>query len=490
MESEEHNMHYDVLIIGSGITGCSIAMELSKYQLNVLVIEKENDVSMKTTKANSGIVHAGYDPKPGTMMARLNVLGCKMIHDLAPIMNFHYQNRGSLVIGSTEEDHKIINELYDRGVKNGVPGLMILKTQKEVHDLEPNLASDIDYALYAQSAGIVSPWEMALAFSYTAKENGVDFVFDAEVERIEKKGEDFTVHTKAGEYSGSYIINCAGTHADEIYALALGHKAPFEITPVKGEYYLLDKNQGPLVDRVIFQTPSALGKGVLVSRTVHGNLIVGPNASEDTLSKDDTSTTSAALDYVRDASKRSCDKIDFRNNIRNFSGERATIKGYDDFYIKESDEVKHFINFAGIKSPGLTSGPAFGLEAKEILSSLGLEMKEKEDFHYYRLPTYFKDMTMEEKEEAIKKDKRFGQVICRCETVTEGEIIQAMEAPLPGMTIDAIKRRTNAGMGRCQGGFCGPKIYMLLKEKFGMDFDIVYQDAKGSSVVVEKTKED
>lgn len=489
MPSEEHNMHYDVLIIGSGITGCSIAMELSKYQLKVLVVEKENDVSMKTTKANSGIVHAGYDPKPGTKMARLNVLGCKMIHDLAPIMNFHYQQRGSLVIGSTEEDHKIINELYKRGVANGVPELSILKTSKEVHDLEPNLAPNIDYALYAKSAGIVSPWEMALAFGYTAAANGVEFRFNAKVLSIRKEEKSFVVNTEAGEFTSDYVINCGGTHADEIYSLALGHDAPFSITPVKGEYYLLDKNQGTLVDRVIFQTPSAVGKGVLVSRTVHGNLIVGPNASEDTMSKDDTSTKSAALDFVREASKRSCDKVDFRNNIRNFSGERATIKGYDDFYIGESEEVKHFINFAGIKSPGLTSGPAFGIEATEILSSLGLKLEEKEDFHYYRLPTYFKEMTMEEKEKAIQKDKRFGQVICRCETVTEGEIMEAMETPIPGKTIDAIKRRTNAGMGRCQGGFCGPKIYMLLKERYRLDFDKVYQDAEGSSVVVEKTKE-
>ena len=485
-------MRFDVVIIGSGITGSAIAMELSKYDLKVAMLEKENDVAMKTTKANSGIAHAGYDPKPGTKMARLNVLGSKMINELAPILNFHYKQIGSLVIGSTDADHKVINDLYDRGIKNGVPGLKLLKTEREVHKLEPNLAPEIDYALYAPSAGIVSPWEMCLAFANTAVYNGVKFIGDCQVLDITKREEDFLLKTSQGEIEASYVINCAGTHADDIYKLVLKDKASesFDITVCKGEYYLLDEDQGTLVNRVIFQTPTNLGKGVLVSPTVHGNLIVGPDANFNVEGKDDVSNTASAMAYVRTCSVRSVPKVSFGANIRNFAGERATIKGYDDFLIEESKLVPHFINFAGIKSPGLSSAPAFGIEAKEILEQAGLKLVKKEKFEYYRLPTFFANMSMAEKEEAIKKDKRFGQVICRCETVTEGEIINAMHQPIPAKTIDAVKRRTNAGMGRCQGGFCGPKVFALLMEEFGLKYNEVYQDKTGSTICIEETKKD
>lgn len=485
-------MLYDIAIIGAGITGSSIAFELSKYKLNVVLIEKENDIAMKTTKANSGIVHAGYDPKPGTKMARLNVEGCKLIHDLHPLLNFHYSQIGSLVIGSSEEEHQKIDALYQRGLENKVPDLYLLKTKEEVHALEPNLNEEIDYALYAKTCGVCSPWELSLSLACTAKINGVDFLFDSKVTAIDKVDDIFRVQINNKDVIESrYVINCAGLHSDDIYKLALKDKSElsFKITPCIGEYYLLDREEGNTVNHVVFQTPSKLGKGVLVSKTVHGNLIVGPDANYSLPYKDYTGNTQSGLDFVREQSKRSVKNINFRNNIRNFAGVRATIEGEDDFLIEESLYIKHFINFGGIKSPGLTSGPAFGKELIRMLVDMGEELKEKEEFKYYRLPDFFSSLSNDEKAKLIAADSKYGQVICRCETVTEAEIINAIHMPLGARTIDGVKRRTNAGMGRCQGGFCGPKVYEILKHELDLNFDCVYQDVTGSKVVVAETKE-
>ena len=483
-------MTYDVALLGAGITGSSLAFELSKYKLNVILIERENDVAMKTTKANSGIVHAGYDPLPGTKMARLNVEGCKLIHDLHPLLNFHYKQIGSLVIGSTDEDHRKIDTLYERGIQNGVPELRILKGKEEVHQMEPHLNEEIDYALYAPTCGVVSPWELALSLAETAVINGVEFAPDHKVEDIIQDGEEYLIKTSKGDIRARYVVNCAGVFADDLYRIALKDKkdASFDITPCVGEYYLLDREEGNVANHVLFQCPNHLGKGVLVSPTVHGNLIVGPDASYDMPVKDYTGNTQKGLDFVRAASQRTIKNVNFRNNIRNFAGVRATIQGKDDFLIEESPYLKHFINFAGIKSPGLTSGPAFGKELVRMLEADGEKIEKKEEFKYYRLPDFFHELSMEEKQELIKKDSRYGQIICRCETVTEGEIVHAIHQPIPATTIDGVKRRTNAGMGRCQGGFCGPKVFEILKRELNLEFDEVYQDVTGSKVVVEKTK--
>ena len=481
-------MQYDVTIIGCGITGAGIALELSKYDLNVLVLEKENDVAMGTTKANSAIIHAGYDPMPGTLMAKDNVLGSKLTKELAEKMNFHYRQIGSLVIGRKENDKALIDELYERGVKNGVEGMRVLSTREEILALgEKNLADDIDYALYAPSAAIVSPWQMCLAFITTAVDNGVTLKCDTKVEKIIKDNAGYLLKTSKGDFSSKYVINAAGLHADDVYETLSGKKK-YEIEPVKGEYYLLDKDQGSLFGHVIFQTPSKLGKGVLVSPTVHGNLIVGPNA-QDVDKKDKVNVTSSGLATVKEKSLLTSKKINLFDNIRNFAGNRAHIKGYDDFYIKEDEEYPGFFHFAGIKSPGLSSAAAFGLEARKLLETKGVSFKKKDEFHYVRLPSFFKELSLEEKEKKIAEDERYGRVICRCETITEGEIVEAIHSIVPATTIDGVKRRTNAGMGRCQGGFCAPKVFEILMRELHLDYDEVYQDKKGSKVVVSKTKE-
>ena len=485
-------MKFDVAIIGAGITGSSIAFELSKYKLDVVLIEKENDVSLCTTKANSGIVHAGYDPKPGTKMAELNVYGSKHYKKLAEDLNFHYKQIGSLVIGR-DEDKALIEELYKRGIANRVEELSILN-KEEIHELEPSLASDISVALLAKTAAIVSPWEVCIAMAETAVKNGVTLLLNNEVKDINKKEDVFIIETSKETIEARYVINAAGCHADDIYNTVLlkGKKAAdyFDITPSKGEYYLLDKAQGKLVNHVIFQTPSKVGKGVLVSQTVHGNLIVGPNASTDVRDKDDVSTKAEALAFVREKAVLSVPSINFRENIRNFSGERATIAGLDDFVIGESKEVKNFINFAGIKSPGLSCAPSFGVEAIKILSELGLSLEKKDDFVLSPLNTYFKDLPEEEKIKKIQENKDYGQIICRCETVSLGEIKDALHRIIPATSIDGVKRRTNAGMGRCQGGFCGPKVLEIIEQELHIKPDHINQDREGSFIIEAFTKGD
>ena len=479
-------MTYDVAIIGAGVVGSSIAYVLSHYDVKVVLLDKENDVSMKTSKANSGIVHAGYDPKPGTKMARLNVEGNALIRELAPKLNIHFKQCGSLVVGATPEDHKAIDTLYERGLANKVPDMKIVKGKEEVHKLEPNLAPEIDYALYAGSAGVIAPWELTYAMALNAVVNGATFLGDAEVSKIEKKGEMYRLTTAKGDIEAKYVFNCAGLNSDDINN-ALGMDS-FSITPCKGEYYLLDKSQGNLVSRVIFQTPSKMGKGVLVSPTCHGNLIVGPDANLNVKYREDVANTLDGLKFVRDASARSVPNIPFFENIRNFAGERATIAEMDDFLIGEKEGMPGFFNFAGIKSPGLTCGPAFGYEAIRLLKEKGIEFKEKDNYKFTPLPKYFKELSKEEQEAMIKKNPAYGQVICRCETITLGEILEAIHSPLPAVSIDGVKRRTNAGMGRCQGGFCGPKVFDILMKENHLKFDEVYQDATGSSIAVAETK--
>ena len=476
---------YDVLIIGAGITGSAIAYELSKYNLSVALVEAANDVATATTKANSGIVHAGYDPKPGTLMAKLNVEGAKMYKELAPKFNVHYENIGSLVVGRKEDEDKILS-LYQRGLDNNVPELSIIRDE-EIFKLEPNLDKDISIALLAKTASVVSPWEMCLAFAENAVNNGVKLYLSFKVTNIVKEEDCFLVESNNNILKTKYVINAAGVYADEIYKMVLKNKNDgFTIVPVKGDYFLLDKEEGKLVNHVIFQTPSALGKGVLVSKTCHGNLIVGPNAI--TISdKEDVGVEQEALDYIKNCAKLTCDKINYRNNIRNFSGLRAKIKDYDDFLIGQSN-VSGFINFAGIKSPGLSAAPAFGPYAKEILESLGVSFSLKPDFKITPLPKFFKDMTKEEIDNKIKENNLYGRIICRCETVSEGEIVESLHRPIPCLSIDAVKRRCNAGMGRCQGGFCGPKILEIMVRELHIEPKNVLQDKEGTNIVLEYTK--
>jgi glycerol-3-phosphate dehydrogenase len=477
------NKMYDVTVIGCGVIGASIAYELSKYKLSVAILEKENDVACGTTKANSAIVHAGYDPLPGTKMARLNVQGSRMMEELCKKLSVDYKRIGSLVLAFDETDMVTIRELYRRGMENGVEGMQIL-TREQTLAIEPNLNENIVGALYAPSAAIVNPWGLCIALAQTAVRNGAELFLNSEVTHIENKGDYYHVETSGANLDTKYIVNAAGTHSDTVNDLAA--KPFFKIIPVKGEYYLLDKSQGGVVSHTIFQPPKKDGKGILVSPTVHGNLIVGPTA-DPTEDPEDITVTVQGLEKVVQIATRSSAKVNFRESIRNFAGVRATTET-DDFIVEASPDAPRFVNAAAIKSPGLSAAPAIGIEVRKILENIGLACAKKENPIETRKQKLFKNMTQEEKEEALKQDPAYGRVICRCETITEGDILLALHSPIPPVSIDGVKRRCNAGMGRCQGGFCGPRVHEIISRETGIPMEAVTQDKKGSYLLTGKTK--
>ena len=476
---------YDVAIVGCGIIGAATAYQLARYRLSVVVLEAMNDVANATTKANSAILHAGYDPEPGTKMARLNVEGVKMAAELCEKLSVERRQIGSFVLAFSEEEMATVRKLFDRGNQNGVPGLRVL-TGEEVRAMEPAISGEVVGALYAPSAAIVSPWEYCLALAETAVKNGVELRLSSPVTAIEKREGSFLLHTASGEVEARFVVNAAGVDSDKVHAMVGG--SGFHITPNRGEYYLLDKTQGTLVDKVVFQCPNKDGKGVLVAPTVHGNLIVGPNA-EPVEGAGDVGTTAAGLAFVKKMAMKSVPGINFRDSIRNFAGVRAN-SDQSDFIIEESPAAPGFINLGGIKSPGLSAAPAIGVEAVELLRGCGLPLEEKESFADTRERVVFRHLPPEEKERLVRENPLYGRVICRCETITEGEIVDAIHRPIVPRTIDAIKRRCNAGMGRCQGGFCGPRVHEILSRELGLPMNEVLMDEEGSYILTRPTKEE
>ena len=471
---------YDVVIIGCGIVGAATAFELSKYRLKVGIVERENDVACGTTKANSAIIHAGYDPVPGTLMARLNVRGAALARELCAALDVPYLPCGSLVLGFSPEDQAHLEELYRRGVANGVPDLALL-TGDEARAMEPNLSPAVTAALHAPTAAICSPWEYGLALAETAVRNGAELQLETAVTGLTPTEEGWRVETNRGVLEARYVVNAAGLDAQAIHEMA----APpsFAIHPSRGQYFLLDKSEGGRVGRVIFQCPNEKGKGVLVSPTVHGNLIVGPDA--EPVEGDDTSTTSAGLVFVRETALRSVPSVDFRTSIRNFAGVRAST-GAKDFIIELS--APHFLDLAGICSPGLSAAPAIGEYAVELLGQAGLALERKEDFQASRKRIRFREMSPEEKAKLVAEHPAYGRVICRCETVTEGEILDALAGPIPPRSVDGVKRRAGAGLGRCQGGFCGPRVVELLAREQHRSPGDIPQERAGSWLLVRETK--
>lgn len=471
---------YDCIIIGAGISGCSLAFELSKYSGKVLWLEKNNDVADETTKANSAIIHAGYDPMPNTLMAKYNVEGNTIIPKLCKDLDVPIKNVGSLVVGFNDEDDLTIEKLFKRGIKNGVKGLEIIK-QPRLHEMEPNLNLNCTGALYAPSAWIINPWQFAIALSEVAIQNGVELHLNEEVTSIQKEGDIFIVN---GKYTSALVVNCAGITCDEVESLI--HTPKYKITPNKGEYYLLDKSQGCLAKHVIFQCPTKNGKGVLVAPTVDGNLIVGPT-SVDT-KEDDYSTTSLGLETIRNAALKSIPSIQFKENIRNFAGLRAR-SDQQDFIVGEDKNIRNFFSIAGMASPGLSSASAIALDLIKQMQEKDYFLNKKRDYVSTRKVIRFKEMSHEEREEYISKHPEYGRIICRCETISEGEIIDVIQRCPNPVSIDGIKRRCNAGMGRCQGGFCSPKVLDILAKKMNVDPMDITLDKNGSFILCGRTKE-
>lgn len=473
----------DVIIIGCGVVGAACAYRLSRFRLRLTVLEALSDVAGGTTKANSAILHAGYDPEPGTLMARLNVEGVRLAEEICAKLDVPYRKTGSLVLAFDEKDRSCLRTLLARGEKNGVTGLRLL-TGDEARALEPELSGEVRETLLAPSAAIVNPWEYALAMAETAVRNGAELHLGCPVTAITREGDGFAVTTPQGVFHSRYIINAAGVHADKVHEL-IGEKN-FTIRPAKGEYYLLDKSEGTRVSRVIFQCPGPKGKGVLVSPTVHGNLIVGPTAEPS--GPEDTSNTAHGLQKVRELAVRSVPGVRFRENIRNFAGVRAS-SDRGDFILEESPAVPGFFNAAGICSPGLSAAPAIADELTALLAEKGLTLEEKEEFIDTRRRVRFHDLDDDARNALIAADPRYGRVICRCETVTEGEIIDCLRAPIPPASINGVKRRVGAGMGRCQGGFCGPRVQEILARELGVPPEAIPLEEPGSYILTGETKE-
>ena len=475
---------FDVAIIGAGVTGGMIARKLSGYDLKICILEKMNDVAMGATRANSAIVHAGFDAKEGSKKAEFNVKGSEMMEQVAKELGVKYKRNGSLVIGFNEEDKKEIEKLYERGCKNDVKDLQILD-KKAVHELEPNLSEPVNCALYAPTGAIICPYELTIAAVGNAMDNGAELKRNFAVTALEKTENGYDVKSADGQVvSAKVVINAAGLYADEVAAMV--GDTSFTINPRRGEYILLDKECGDIVSQTIFRTPSKMGKGILVSPTVDGNLLTGPT-SVDIEDKEDTSTTAEGFAEVIKQAMENVSCIPFGKTITSFCGLRAT-GSTGDFVI--NSPAAGFINVAGIESPGLTSAPAIAEYVAELVAEQGIELKEKADFNPYRAPMHhFREASIEEKMEVIRKDKSYGKIVCRCEGVSEGEILAAIRTNPKAVDLDGVKRRTRAQMGRCQGGFCSPHIVEMIAAELGIPVEQVTKCGGNSYVNVSRTKE-
>lgn len=458
---------YDVIIIGAGIVGTTIARELSKSNAKVLILEKGIDVSMGATKANSAIVHGGFAEKHEALKGRLCYKGRVQFKKLDEELNFGFRETGSLVI-SMEDDKEPLEKLMANGIKNGLDDLEIIGPDR-IRELEPELTHDVKWALYCKGAGICSPYEMAIAMAENAIKNGVTLKLEHQVTGIEKDGDVFKVSTDKEEFQGKFVVNAAGVYADEISKMVGVNN--FEILPRSGEYILFTRGTGDPINTVIFQLPTKYGKGVLVASTYYGNLLIGPDASDEG-GKDDTSTHIERVAKIYQQTKALYGKINSKQFIRSFTGIRAR-SSTDDFIIEET-EVKGFINVAGIQSPGLTSSPAIAEMVIGILKDAGLEWEDNNEFDPYRKPIVTKKPL-----QPLKDIKQFielplgskDRIVCRCEQVREDEIVDALHRGIRIKTVDGVKRRTRAGMGWCQGEFCKPRVIEIMEREYGEKID-------------------
>lgn len=474
---------YDVAIIGAGVAGGLLARTLAAYDIKLCILEKDSDVAMGSTRANSGIAHAGYDAEEGTLKAKLNVRGSQMMEQVTKELGVPYRKTGSLVIGFGDEDRETIEKLYARGLKNGVEGLRVIDGE-EARRLEPGLSDSVTCALYAPTAGIVCPYELAIAAVGNAMDNGAELFLDFQVRHIEKKEDCYKISSGSRTVSARYVVNAAGIYADEIAKMA-GDDS-IRIHPRRGEYLLLDRECGNLVSHTIFRTPSKKGKGILITPTVDGNLLLGPT-SVDGEDKEDKATTEEGLAQIIARAQENVKNLPLRKVITSFTGLRA-VGNTGDFII--TSPARGFVNVAGIESPGLTAAPAIAEYVAEMLAGQGLALNQKEDYQPLRKPVYaFRNASVEEKNEMIRQDKAYGRVVCRCETVTEGEIVAAIHQNPPARDLDGIKRRTRAQMGRCQGGFCMPYLMEILSRELGVPYEEITKSGPGSEINVCRTKE-
>lgn len=474
---------YDIAVIGGGVVGALIARTLARYDLKICILDKAHDVATGASSANSAIVHAGFDAKVGSLKAKLNVRGSEMMGEVCRELGVKYKNNGSLVIGFDEDDRKTVEALCERGKQNGVRGVRVID-QAELRAMEPNISDNATCALYAPTGAIVCPYELTIAAIGNAMDNGAELFLDFAVTDIKKDGMGYRVCSENAQICAKYVINAAGLYSDAI-ARMVGDDS-FTVHPRRGEYVLLDKTAGAMVQSTIFRTPSKMGKGILVTPTVDGNLLTGPT-SFDIEDKEDHSTTAEGLSLVMKQAGENVDGVPFGKSITSFTGLRA-VGSTGDFIINMPREG--FLNVAGIESPGLSSAPAIGAYVRELLRDAGLALNEKSDYIPTRAPMHaFREMSIEEKNDVIRRDPAYGHIICRCEGVSEGEILAAIRQNPRPRDLDGVKRRTRAQMGRCQGGFCSPYIVELLAKEMNVPYESVTKFGGASLVNLAKTKE-
>lgn len=471
---------FDIVIIGAGVSGAAAARELSRYNASICVLEKAEDVCSGTSKANSAIVHAGFDAANGSLMAKLNVQGNKMMEQLSKDLDFPFKQNGSLVVCTDESTRDGLQALLERGIKNGVEGLRIVE-REELVEMEPNISDEAVAALYAPTGGIVCPFNLNIALAENAYVNGVEFRFNTEVTDIRKEEEGFTICTNNGDVRARYVVNAAGVYADKFHNMVSEKK--INIIARRGDYCLLDKTAGTHVSHTVFALPTKMGKGILVSPTIHGNLLIGPTAV-DIENKEGTNTTREGLDEAIAKSAITVKNIPMRQVITSFAGLRAHEEGHE-FIIGEVEDCPGFIDCAGIESPGLTASPAVGVMVADILQEK-MGLTKKDNFIATRKGVLNpEEMSLEERNELIKKNPAYGNIICRCEMITEGEILDAIHRPLGARSLDGVKRRTRAGMGRCQAGFCSPRTMEILEREVpGFTMYDVTKSGGESAIVV------
>lgn len=479
---------YDIIVIGAGVTGTCTARELSKYQVNMCVIDKGDDVASGTSKANSGIVHGGYDCKPGTLMAEMNVRGNELLYELAEDLDYPIKKNGSLIVCTVPGERGKLDVLLEQAKENGVPGCRIID-KEEALKMEPNLTDNTVAALYVPTGGIICPWGLAIAMGENAAMNGCEFKFEHAVENIIKKDDHYEVVTNKGTFETKIVVNAAGVYADTLHNMVSEDKK--HIIARRGEYLLMDKELGDYFSATVFPLPGKMGKGILCAPTIHGNMFVGPSAT-DVEGKDAVETTQEILNdlaYKAQHSYLTRTKLPMNKIITSFAGLRAHLPEHE-FIIEEAKDAPGFFDALGIESPGLTSSPAI---AERIAGQIQdkYHFPEKDNFIAKRKDViHMEDLTLEEKNALIKEKPEYGSIVCRCEMITEGEIMDAINRPLGARTMDGVKRRTRAGMGRCQAGFCTPRTMEILSRELGIPMTEITKKGEGSNLLVGKIKED
>ncbi len=477
-------MIYDIIIIGGGVIGCCIARTLSKYGLKICLLEKEADIACGTTKGNSGVVHAGYGAEREYIKRNLNIRGNELYTQAEKELHFPFKRIGSFVVALEESQIKDLEDQRKKGIEDGIPGLELILDRNRILEMEPHLTDKVVGVLHASSAGIVSPYELTFALAENAAMNGVQFFRNQEVVKIEHQDYVFTVHTRNKQYKSNNLINAAGLYSDKVSKmLGLDY---FSILPRKGEYILFDKNSIQL-NKVLFPMPTKISKGILVCPTIHGNTFVGPNAQNIT-DVDDISTTEAGLKEILDGGRELVPNLPLRASIRNFAGLRAVPESYD--FIIDNTDVYGLIIVGGILSPGLSSCFAIAEKVEEYLKLLGVNLKEKENYNPNRpKPERISDFTKKQLDEKVKEDPAWGRIICRCETVSEHEIVDAIHAPVGATTVDGVKFRCRPGMGRCQGGFCLPRVMEILSRELKIPYQQINKRGEDTPILIGSTKD-